>query len=103
MGLKFDVNKLIEYTKEYCPKFCNEFLSNFKNSKAIEVCVQLTIDLTDEEYIFYRYGGGREFDYLAIIRKLGIQFNIYENYENFYKDILTKGRLCENAYNEEYD
>lgn len=103
MGLKFDVNKLIEYAEEYCPKFCKEFLSNFKNSKAIEVCVQLTIDLTDEEYIFYRYGGGREFDYLAIIRKLGIQFNIYENYENFYKDILTKGRLCENAYNEEYD
>ena len=103
MELKFDVNKLIEYAKEYCPKFCNEFLSNFKNSKAIEVCVQLTIDLTDEEYIFYRYGGGREFDYLAIIRKLGIQFNIYENYENFYKDILTKGRLYENAYNEEYD
>ena len=103
MELKFDVNKLIEYAKEYCPKFCNEFLSNFKNSKAIEVCVQLTIDLTDEEYIFYRYGCGREFDYLAIIRKLGIQFNIYENYENFYKDILTKGRLCENAYNEEYD
>ena len=103
MGLKFDVNKLIEYAEEYCPKFCKEFLSNFKNSKAIEVCVQLTIDLTDEEYIFYRYGGGREFDYLAIIRKLEIQFNIYENYENFYKDILTKGRLCENAYNEEYD
>ena len=103
MELKFDVNKLIEYAKEYCPKFCDEFLSNFKNSKAIEVCVRLTIDLTDEEYIFYRYGGGREFDYLAIIRKLGIQFNIYENYENFYKDILTKGRLCENAYNEEYD
>ena len=103
MGLKFDVNKLIEYAEEYCPKFCKEFLSNFKNSKAIEVCVQLTIDLTNEEYIFYRYGGGREFDYLAIIRKLGIQFNIYENYENFYKDILTKGRLCENAYNEEYD
>ena len=103
MELKFDVNKLIEYAKEYCPKVCEEFLSNFKNSKAIEVCVQLTIDLTDEEYIFYRYGGGREFDYLAIIRKLGIQFNIYENYENFYKDILTKGRLCENAYNEEYD
>ena len=103
MGLKFDVNKLIEYAEEYCPQFCKEFLSNFKNSKAIEVCVQLTIDLTDEEYIFYRYGGGREFDYLAIIRKLGIQFNIYENYENFYKDILTKGRLCENAYNEEYD
>ena len=103
MGLKFDVNKLIEYAEEYCPKFCKEFLSNFKNSKAIEVCVQLTIDLTDEEYIFYRYGGGREFDYLAIIRKLGIQFNIYENYENFYKDILTKGKLCENAYNEEYD
>ena len=103
MELKFDVNKLIEYAKEYCPKFCNEFLSNFKNSKAIEVCVQLTIDLTDEEYIFYRYGGGREFDYLAIIRKLGIQFNIYENYENFYKDILTKGRFCENAYNEGYD
>ena len=103
MELKFDVNKLIEYAKEYCPKFCNEFLSNFKNSKAIEVCVQLTIDLTDEEYIFYRYGGGREFDYLAIIRKLGIQFNIYENYENFYKDILIKGRLCENTYNEEYD
>ena len=103
MGLKFDVNKLIEYAEEYCPKFCKEFLSNFKNSKAIEVCVQLTIDLTDEEYIFYRYGGGREFDYLAIIRKLGIQFNIYENYENFYEDVLTKGRLCENAYNEEYD
>ena len=103
MGLKFDVNKLIEYAEEYCPKFCKEFLSNFKNSKAIEVCVQLTIDLTDEEYIFYRYGGGHEFDYLAIIRKLGIQFNIYENYENFYKDILTKGRLCENTYNEEYD
>ena len=103
MELKFNVNKLIEYAEEYCPKFCKEFLSNFKNSKAIEVCVQLTIDLTDEEYIFYRYGGGHEFDYLAIIRKLGIQFNIYENYENFYKDILTKERLCENAYNEEYD
>ena len=102
MELKFNVNKLIEYAEEYCPKFCKEFLSNFKNSKAIEVCVQLTIDLTDEEYIFYRYGG-HEFDYLAIIRKLGIQFNIYENDENFYKDILTKGRLCENAYNEEYD
>ena len=102
MGLKFDVNKLIEYAEEYCPKFCKEFLSNFKNSKAIEVCVQLTIDLTDEEYIFYRYGG-YEFDYFAIIRKLGIHFNIYENDENFYKDILTKGRLCENAYNEEYD
>ena len=102
MESKFDVNKLIEYAKEYCPKFCDEFLSNFKNSKAIEVCVQLTIDLTDEEYIFYRYGG-HEFDYLAIIRKLGIQFNIYENNENFYKDVLTKKRLCENAYNEEYD
>lgn len=102
MELKFDVNKLIEYAKEYCPKFCDEFLSNFKNSKAIEVCVQLTIDLTDEEYIFYRYGG-HEFDYLAIIRKLGIQFNIYENDENFYKDVLTKRRLCENTYNEEYD
>lgn len=102
MELKFDVNKLIEYAKEYCPKFCDEFLSNFKNSKAIEVCVQLTIDLTDEEYIFYKYGG-HEFDYLAIIRKLGIQFNIYENDENFYKDILTKERFCENTYNEEYD
>ena len=103
MGSKFDVNKLIEYAEEYCPKFCNEFLSNFKNSKAIEVCVQLTIDLTDEEYIFYRYGGGHEFDYLAIIRKLGIQSNIYENDENFYKDVLTKGRLCENAYDKECD
>lgn len=90
MGLKFDVNKLIEYTEEYCPKFCKEFLSNFKNSKAIEVCVQLTIDLTDEEYIFYKYGG-REFDYLAIIRKLGIHFNIYENDEKFYEDVYNKG------------
>ena len=103
MELKFDVNKLIEYAEEYCPKFCNDFLSNFKNSKAIEVCIQLTIDLTDEEYVFYKYGGGYEFDYFAIIRKLGIHFNIYKNDENFYKDILTKGRLCENTYNEEYD
>ena len=91
MELKFDVNKLIEYAKEYCPKFCKEFLSNFKNSKAIEVCIQLTIDLTDEEYIFYKYGGGHEFDYLAIIRKLGIQFNVYENDENFYEDVYNKG------------
>ena len=94
MELKFDVNKLIEYAEEYCPKFCNEFLSNFKNSKAIEVCVQLTIDLTDEKCIFYRYGG-YGFDYFAIIRKLGIQFNIYENDEKFYEDVYNKGEALQ--------
>ena len=53
--------------------------------------------------IYFIDGGGHEFDYLAIIRKLGIQFNIYENDENFYKDVLTKVRLCENAYDKECD
>ena len=85
MGLKFDVNKLIEYAKEYCPKFCNEFLSNFKNSKAIEVCVKLVIDFENDNYKFYCFGGF-ELDYINIIKDLGIYYGIYENEEEFEED-----------------
>ena len=87
MELKLDINKLIEYAEKYCPKFYKKFLSNFNDYQSIEICVQLTIDLKDDEYIFYQHGR-YEFDYFAIIRELGIQFNIYKNDESFYEDIV---------------
>ena len=57
----------------------------FDSKETIETTIKLTINIAEDKYKFYYYGEYR-YRYNTMIKDLGIQYEIYENEMDFYKD-----------------
>ena len=96
---KFDIDELIRYAYFCRPKFYKEFIEQFDSKETIETTIKLTINIEEDKYKFYYYGEYR-YRYNTIIKDLGIQYEIYENEMEFYKDCNKTESYKE--HNDEY-
>lgn len=98
---KFDIETLIKYAYFCRPKFYKEFIEQFDSKEIIETTIKLSINIEEDKYKFYYYGKYR-YRYNTIIKDLGIQYEIYENEMDFYKDCHKAEFYKDKDYNDKY-
>ena len=88
---KFDIDKLIGFGSSFT-EFEEKFIETFDSNEAIEVAVKLAINIDAYFHCGYdiHYCYFENYDYLNMIKDLGILYGIYKNEKEFYKDCNDK-------------
>lgn len=81
----FDINEFIETAEKHYNKFYEKFIKKFDSKEALQVFLKLTFDDINDEYKFYINGDGF-FGYRALIRDLGLYYNVYKDCGEYNED-----------------